>query len=180
MNCDKKELTKIKIHSSFEKIILKKEFDKIKVNEIVLEAGINRSTFYCYFDDKYDLLQENIKLKLLNYYNNNVSEKINGEKIIIKFLNNIYDSKNNIKVLCNHAGESRVQESFTEFAEKLYTRRLFFDEFKNLENINITAKFLASGSVGCIKWWLFNKNDISPNDLGKYMWKFYTDILENG
>lgn len=52
------QFTKKAIINSFEKLLQRNAFDKITVKKIVDECGINRNTFYYYFDDIYDLLDE--------------------------------------------------------------------------------------------------------------------------
>lgn len=50
--------TKKAIVASFLKLISKKPFDKITVRDIVDDCGINRNTFYYYFQDIYAVLEE--------------------------------------------------------------------------------------------------------------------------
>lgn len=50
--------TKKAIVSSFLQLIGKKPFDKITVRDIVDDCGINRNTFYYYFQDIYAVLEE--------------------------------------------------------------------------------------------------------------------------
>ena len=45
------------IMTSFLKLLNEKPFDKITVREITQDCGINRNTFYYYFQDIYDLLE---------------------------------------------------------------------------------------------------------------------------
>lgn len=47
-----------KIVESFYKLLEKKKFPDIKTKEIIEAAGINKSTFYVHYSDKYDLLDK--------------------------------------------------------------------------------------------------------------------------
>ena len=47
--------TKKEIINTFVKLLNEKEFDKIKITEIVKECGINRNTFYYHYEDINDL-----------------------------------------------------------------------------------------------------------------------------
>ena len=49
--------TKKAIVASFLKLVAKKPFDKITVRDIVDDCGINRNTFYYYFQDIYAVLE---------------------------------------------------------------------------------------------------------------------------
>lgn len=56
------------IHKTFDGLLKENEFATISVKDIVKEAGINRSTFYAHFEDKYALLNEyedNLVLKMI-------------------------------------------------------------------------------------------------------------------
>ena len=50
--------TKKLIFDTFIEQLEKKPFDKITVKDIVESCGINRNTFYYYYSDIYDLLEE--------------------------------------------------------------------------------------------------------------------------
>ncbi|MGM9525036.1 MAG: TetR family transcriptional regulator [Peptococcaceae bacterium] len=45
------------IREAFLKLLRKKEFSQVSVSNIVEQAGINRSTFYAHYMDKYELLE---------------------------------------------------------------------------------------------------------------------------
>ncbi len=50
--------TKKAIRETFLNLLLKNSFDKITVKDIVEECGINRNTFYYYYKDIYDLMED--------------------------------------------------------------------------------------------------------------------------
>lgn len=52
------QFTKIAIKKTFIDLLNEKSFDKITVQEIVSRLGINRNTFYYYYEDKYDLIKK--------------------------------------------------------------------------------------------------------------------------
>ena len=51
-----RELTKNWIAEKMKELLLQKPLDKIRIKEICACAKIDRSTFYYYFEDKYDLV----------------------------------------------------------------------------------------------------------------------------
>ena len=55
------------ILNAFNKLITEHNFQKISVDTIVSEAAVSRSTFYRYFKDKYEVMNDNFK-NLLDYY----------------------------------------------------------------------------------------------------------------
>lgn len=50
--------TKDKIRSAFWELYTKKEIGRITVNEVIALCGVNRSTFYRYYSDLYQILEE--------------------------------------------------------------------------------------------------------------------------
>ncbi|MBR6784802.1 MAG: TetR family transcriptional regulator, partial [Clostridia bacterium] len=50
--------TKKLISSTFVELLSTKPFDRITIKDIVDACGINRNTFYYYYSDIYDLLEE--------------------------------------------------------------------------------------------------------------------------
>ncbi len=54
----KSEQTKLRIMDVYLDLISEKEWDKISVKEICANANITRGTFYLYFNDIYDLLEQ--------------------------------------------------------------------------------------------------------------------------
>ncbi len=51
------QITKRALEASLKKLLLKKPLNKITINEIAEDCGINRMTFYYHFRDIYDLVE---------------------------------------------------------------------------------------------------------------------------
>ena len=56
--------TAIRFDKALLSLLEKKPFDKITVTDIVETCGINRNTFYYYYSDIYDLLEEIFKKEM--------------------------------------------------------------------------------------------------------------------
>ena len=65
------KITKIAMAQALKKLLIVKDLDKITINDISNECGINRQTFYYHFRDIYDLLEW--------IFANEVVEKIENE-----------------------------------------------------------------------------------------------------
>ncbi|PCF52737.1 TetR/AcrR family transcriptional regulator [Staphylococcus delphini] len=61
----KTELTKKHIQEALVRLLKEQEFERITINQIVENAEITRSTFYRYYEDKFELLAE-IEDNILN------------------------------------------------------------------------------------------------------------------
>ncbi len=51
------EITKRALEESLKKLLLKKPLNKITINDITEDCGVNRMTFYYHFKDIYDLVE---------------------------------------------------------------------------------------------------------------------------
>lgn len=51
------QITKRALEASLKNMLLKKPFNKITINDIAKDCGINRMTFYYHFKDIYDLVE---------------------------------------------------------------------------------------------------------------------------
>ena len=56
--------TKKAIMDSFVKMLSQKSFDKITIKDIIEDCGLNRSTFYYYYEDIYALLEDVLQTEL--------------------------------------------------------------------------------------------------------------------
>lgn len=54
------------IANAFKRLLMKNEFEKVSVKLIAAEAGITRSRFYNYFQDKYDVMEWIVRRALLD------------------------------------------------------------------------------------------------------------------
>ena len=52
------ESAKIKLQQALILLLDEKEFERISVSQICKEAGVHRSTFYSYYDNQIDLLED--------------------------------------------------------------------------------------------------------------------------
>ena len=63
----KQQLTKNVIRESFLKLLALKTFDKITVKSIVEDCGLTRNTFYYYYEDTYDILDDILTQEIIKY-----------------------------------------------------------------------------------------------------------------
>lgn len=78
----KSQQTKYKIMDTYLDLMCNKNWDKISVKEICSNANITRGTFYQYFSDVYDLLEQiegPLLKELTQAYNNNYENSFNSQ-----------------------------------------------------------------------------------------------------
>lgn len=54
----KQQITKNAIETAFLKLLKERNFEKVMVKDIVEECGLTRNTFYYYYDDTYNIIED--------------------------------------------------------------------------------------------------------------------------
>lgn len=168
----KKTRTRKAIMESFQHLMMTKQFDKIKIQDITDLAEINRHSFYNHFDDKYDLLYH-IVSQIFQY----------GIKDITIILQYFESNREFFK----SAFKDDKQQSFNIFFQQLIFN-LFFNRVtaiqSSIESINSTdqslfykteARFYAAGYSHILIYWLYNE----PDKPAKVLSNEFIKILEN-
>lgn len=97
--------TRARLMEAFLTLYREQSIDKISVSAIVAAAGVHRSTFYVYFQDVYDLLEQ-VERSMLEEMEQTVSQ----------FTEQLPDGKDPVLQIA-----SRLSEQFAPYAEKIYT-----------------------------------------------------------
>ncbi len=162
--------TKYKLASSLKKILLKKDIDKITINEIVKGANVNRQTFYYHFKDIYDLIEwiytnEIIKeLKIIDIFND-------WEKSCEFTLNYILKNKNFIRK--TYKISSLENFIYSQIYEQIYKKET---EKTNIDkDIDFMARFYSHAFIGIIGDWIKNEMKESPEQIMKSISKIIND-----
>lgn len=147
--------TKKLIFDTFITLLEKKPFDKITVKDIVEECDINRNTFYYYYSDIYDLLEE-VFMKELNELVEAHKEGKSWAASFIKIAYVAYDHKKLINNIC----ASRSYEYFENYMYKVCNNIMvdlvqFMAQGMDVpeEDIEFIASFYEYAFVGIISEW---------------------------
>lgn len=145
--------TRKKLMDSFWELYCDKKIEKISIKEITDNAGYYRSTFYEYFTDIYDVLNQ-FEVDLILYLKENVhnSLDINRSEDIVKTLANMYELKGEyLSVLLGENGDPNFYQKLKDFF-----RPMLFDEFGLSESdvhAQLIFEFGISGIISSIKYW---------------------------
>ncbi len=147
--------TKKHIFDTFIDLLEKKPFDKITVKDIVEECDINRNTFYYYYSDIYDLLEE-VFMKELNLLVEAHKEGQSWGAAFIKVAYVAYDHKKLINNIC-------ISRSYDYFENYMYKvcNNIMVDLVQYMaqdmevpeEDIEFIASFFEYAFVGTISEW---------------------------
>ena len=171
----RQQKTRKAIFDALGRLLERKRFENLTVQEIIDEANIGRSTFYAHFETKDDLLKhmctdifqhiftDRLPLETEDPYSAGMR---NLELKLGHILYHLGESRNNLKGILG--GESG--ELFMRFL-KTYLRELFGRYRENFSS-EVPEDFLLhhlSGSFAeAVKWWLTEDAKHTPEEVAAY------------
>lgn len=156
-NNKRRQASQEKIRSVFFELLGKKELVKIKVSEICLLAGINRSTFYANYLDIYDLAD-----KICIDLQNEVTD-------IFGLHPDLADSESSFLELFHHIKENRQYYSLCFKlgfeGRALRTNAIDISNSREYAFVDYRLIFFQSGFNAIVKAWLENDCKETPEEM---------------
>ncbi|PWT39535.1 TetR family transcriptional regulator [Limosilactobacillus reuteri] len=152
-------------------LLEKNFFESLTVDQICKEALMHRSSFYRYFSDKYDLLEQTLNAQI-----NKLTENTDSEDDIIKQLLSYIDkNKDVIRHLApNSARSSLYTEILNILSQVLLERRNLetndpiVTALQKSDNPEMLAYVLSGAIIGTFYWWQGNNYDVPTEDVIKF------------
>ena len=168
--------TKQKLIDSFWELYCEKNIEKITVKAITDNAGFYRSTFYEYFSDVYEVLEE-IESTLLSqqqevvnkiYETNNIFD---AQKLALDFFESNAD---HLAVLLGPNGDHNYLVELKRLISKTVREKLQIEE-DDLK-LQIFFEVLSNSAIGLLNYWYQNRETITLQEI------FFNgmDILQHG
>ena len=157
--------TREKLTEAFWSFYCKKKIEHITVKEITDKAGYHRSTFYEYFVDIYDVLNQ-LEDALLEHIEINVINRLDGEldDDLAQKIATIYDEKGEyLSVLLGENGDPDFLKKV-----KAVMRPALTDTFGLPENEIHTSyifEFATSGILSVVTCWYKNGKNLPSQEL---------------
>ena len=147
----KPELTQNLIAETLKKLMKKTPLDKISIQSIVDECGLNRKTFYYHFQDKQELICRIFDREFADL------EDVNQNNTIIdELIGHLYDNRDfYVPALASNV-QNNLSEHICEIIQNATKEQIesILDGRKlSLENIDWVANFYANAITGTIKQW---------------------------
>ena len=150
------QFTKLAIINTFMSLLDEKPFDKITVTDIVNTCGINRNTFYYYYQDIYSLIHEIFNIETEKILKNTTSYS-SLQDAFLKATKFAHEHKRAIFHLYNSINKAQIEnylysvignviQSFIESEAAAYNI--------NEEDIKIIATFYTHAFVGISLSWI--------------------------
>lgn len=149
--------TKESIQEAFWQLYCKKDIKKITVKEITDRAGYNRGTFYVYYKDVYDVLEQ-IEDSLLPDFHNEEKMKTLVEEgdleAIIEFIVNEFNSQSKyLSVLLSEKGDPKFPNRYKEQIKPLLKSRMELNDEVDPLKIDFALEFFMSALFGALTHW---------------------------
>jgi len=181
-NMDRRQKkTREAIFRAFSKLLEKKRYENITVQEIIDEADIGRSTFYAHFETKDELLHSMCR---------DIFEHVFCEQLPKEADHDYSDGKNNLElklghimyhlrehkldlkgILSSESGEI-FMKYFREYLNDLFVR--YHSDFK----VDVPDEFLLNHLITSfcevVKWWITGSKEYSPEEVAG----FYIAVIE--
>ncbi len=149
--------TKVCIKEAFIKLISENEYKKISITNITDKAGINRTSFYKFYETK-DALLEDIKNRLFettHYFVEKFDNVKNRKEYINELVNTIYKYKTYIVALRNAKLLNNNELYNTKVTNLLYKKDNSLESYKRISDIGAIT--------GIIIKWMENDFNLEPS-----------------
>lgn len=155
--------------NALETILRTKPFEKITVDQICDEALLHRSSFYRYFHDKYDLLEQLISNRL----NQLMAESSSEEDFIQLTINYVNDNRNVFRHLSADSANSTLYTEMIRIISEVLIKQAeapkqvseIVKEIHESNNPEMLSYIYGGAIMGACYWWQINNYDVSVEDV---------------
>ncbi|GAA0797834.1 TetR-like C-terminal domain-containing protein [Faecalicatena orotica] len=164
---------KTKIRDTFWDLLSTKDINQIHVKEITEILGINRSTFYLYYDSIYDILQEiedNFFVQTVSSVKLFVRFPLEDRYFtfphpgIIDFLEFCRKNKKLIKVLLIDRKDPKFINEYEQHIKETFCQKAVKEHYISSDIDprfqNAYFKQMIDGHLSFVRWWIENDDDM--------------------
>ena len=164
--------TKKHIFNTFLSLLKESSIEKITVNALCSAAGIAKSTFYSYFEDKYSVLDgiENEMLGRLADVNAHLEDVdinlvLNGSPLpqATETIDYILANLEAFRIILGPHGDSRFESRWRRNIADSFKNR-FIKEKGDPKSADLACSIFASTLIGIYTHFIFNDPEISRED----------------
>ena len=141
--------------NALESLLKTHQFGHLTIDQICNEALLHRSSFYRYFHDKYDLLEQTISTRL---------------NILIKYVS---DNRDIFRNLADSSSQSSLYGEIMKIVSEILLRQRHDPEnqdtivtaLRNSKNPEMLAYILSGSILGAFYWWRQNNYEVPQQDV---------------
>ena len=170
------EETKERIKKAFIKLYKENRIEKITISQLTKEAKVYRGTFYYYYTDIYDLLEQ-IEESFFKEVIEDVLGVIEGilvgdiEERAVEITEHFKKYEEIMTLFFVDKPNTKLIKRLKEAAKCKVLKKLGIDNNNLSDEDKYILEYIASAQVGIITKWIENKRDINTVDLAKIIKK---------
>ncbi len=163
------------IHSSFQELILEKDYDRITVKELCERAKINKKTFYTYYEtldylllELQDMLSSDYRERIKDYTLKDMDKLVREFFLFSEEKGEFYE-----KITCGG--------NYTNIREQMITKvnheRISYPELETLPEAEreIVRTFLTDSLLSMYRAWIIGGKKLPVNEVIELVSKLLTD-----
>ena len=156
-----------------------KPIKDIQIKELCVLCGVERTTFYYHFRDKYDLVAWIFKQNYVEEARR--AETINDERMIREMFHRLSMQKEFFLNALQDSSQNNLREYMLAFYIGIEEKVLC--EYYHTDSLNEELLYeVRNYSFGCMGQtidWLLGKNNLSAEKMAHYQYKFMPEELKN-
>ncbi|MGN0627132.1 MAG: TetR/AcrR family transcriptional regulator [Oscillospiraceae bacterium] len=154
-------LTKHAIMDGYMELVVSKGTSEVSVTEICRKCNVSRKTFYYYFVDRYDLLEQIFVEEVEAPLKESMETEQEPKDYLLNFYNHFLLNKSFYIIAIKENGQNSLFENIIERLEKVNMVRIekYYPDIRQREYISY--KFAASQAM-LLKKWISEGMDESP------------------
>lgn len=143
-------------------------FDHLTVDQICKEALLHRSSFYRYFNDKYDLLEQTLKTQIVRIVDSGSSEDDIVKQVIIY----IDQHRSIVRHLAASDSRSSLYSELLQILTQMFLERReqeskdpVIQALQKSDNPDLLAYTLSGAILGGFQWWQSKNYDVPVEEV---------------
>lgn len=173
--------TKHAIFKAFVELLNEKDVNQITITDIAKKANINRKTFYNYYSDAYEVMEEIENLTVEAFINNMGTVEFTNmadflTEIFIKFTETVNNDLQCFNLLFKTNNRSFLIVKIVEALKKYVQKRIEESNELDMRRFEVVSNFYLSGVLSVYMNWFMNNYDQSIEEISALL----TELVLHG
>lgn len=173
--------TKHAIFKAFVELLNEKDVNQITITDIAKKANINLKTFYNYYSDAYEVMEEIENLTVEAFINNMGTVEFTNmadflTEIFIKFTETVNNDLQFFNLLFKTNNRSFLIVKIVEALKKYVQKRIEESNELDMRRFEVVSNFYLSGVLSVYMNWFMNNYDQSIEEISALL----TELVLHG
>lgn len=176
---DKRSIrSKEQLKEALFELLYEKEWRQITIQDLTKKAKLNRSTFYQHYENKYDLLVQNVedlfqslKESVLSTSIDNSSADTISSGYLLAFYRHLKAQSYYFKVILNRGYELDIMELFSDIVQEAMGQVVDVQQAIDGVPAEIHWRYSIAAHFSVASWWLQNDFPYSPEFMAEAVLK---------